>query len=123
MITQNGFMLINTCILFGSFYNLILILYRKASFLYYKTTKANIQHINVSDEADVNLYGGEGKPRKKIRVDYSYVVKGYKYRGTKVGVMDGLLLMSNFESSICSTLKHSHQTNKEIDIWYKGSSP
>lgn len=80
-------------------------------------------HIEVSDEADVNLYGGEGKPRKQIKVDYSYVVKSYEYLGTKVGVLDELFLMSNFESSICSTLKHSYQTNKEIDIWHKETSP
>jgi len=71
----------------------------------------------------VNLYGGEGKPRKQIKIDYSYVVKGYEYIGTKVGALDGLFLMSNFETKICSALRNSYQANKEIDIWYKEASP
>ena len=34
-----------------------------------------------------------------------------------------LFLMSNFETTICAVLKHAYQTNKEVDIWYKESSP
>lgn len=123
MITQDAFMIINTCIIFGSLYHLILILYKKVSFSYYKKGKAKIKHIEVGDEADVNLYGGKGKPLKRIKINYSYIVKGYEYLGTKIGVLDGLFLMSNFETKMCSTLRHSYETNKEIDIWYKEDSP
>ena len=116
-------MIINTCILFGSLYHLVLILYKKVSFSYYKKAKARIMHIEVCDEADVNLYGGEGASRKQIKINYAYVVKGYEYLGTKVGILDGLFLISNFETTLCAALRHSHQTNKEIDIWYKKTSP
>jgi len=123
MFTQGGFFIINICIAFGALYHLILILYKKASFLGYKKAKANIKYIEANNEADVNLYGGEGRPRKQLKVGYSYVVGGYEYIGTKIGVLDTLFLMSNFETTICAVLKHAYQTNKEVDIWYKESSP